>query len=275
MENVVGIFRDRERARRAAEHLRQGRIPADRVNLLMPGTDALATVDASETEQPGMGKALGGVVGGTAGATAGMGLGAAAASLLIPGVGPVAAVGLAAAALFGIGEPIGGAAAGGALEEKMSHGVPKDELYVYESALRKGHSVVFALVDGEGEAEFARSVLAEEGAESLDAAREDWWVGIRDAEAAEYEKDGGHFRDDEEPFRRGFTAALHPDRRGRSWDEIHEDLSRREAAWCDLPAYRRGFERGCEHARGLSQSVQENRLKGRVEMRNAEDLVEK
>nr|MDQ6893660.1 hypothetical protein [Acidobacteriota bacterium] len=98
MDNVVGIFRDRERARRASEHLRQGRIPADRVNLLMPGTDALESIRTSDTEQPGMGKALGGVVGGTAGATAGMGLGAAAASLLIPGIGPVAAVGLAAAA---------------------------------------------------------------------------------------------------------------------------------------------------------------------------------
>jgi outer membrane lipoprotein SlyB len=266
MENVVGVFRDRERARRAAEHLRQGRIPADRVNFLMPGTDALESIRTSDTEQPGMGKALGGVVGGTAGATAGMGLGAAAASLLIPGIGPVAAVGLAAAALFGVGGAIGGAAAGGKLEEKMSHGIPRDELYVYEDALRKGHSIVFVFADGEGEAEFARSVLEREGAESLDAARADWWVGLRDAEAAEYEKDGGHFSADEEPFRRGFTAALHPERRGRSWDEIRDELSRREPEYCDLPAYRRGFQRGSEHVRGLSQSYQR---------KGAEDLVEK
>jgi outer membrane lipoprotein SlyB len=266
MDNVVGVFRDRERARRAAEHLRQGRIPADRVNLLTPGTDALESIQSSDTEQPGMGKALGGVVGGTAGATAGMGLGAAAASLLIPGIGPVAAVGLAAAALFGVGGAIGGAAAGGKLEEKMSHGIPRDELYVYEDALRKGHSIVFVLADGEGEAEFARAVLAKEGAESLDAAREDWWVGLRDAEAAEYERDGGHFSADEEPFRRGFTAALHPERRGRSWDEIRGEIARREPAYCDLPAYRRGFERGCEHVRGLSQAW---------EPKGAEDLVQK
>ena len=266
MQNVVGIFRDRERARGAAEHLRRGRIPADRVNLLVPGADALESIRTSETEQPGMGKALGAVVGGTAAGTAGMGLGAAAASLLVPGIGPVAAVGLAAAALFGVGGALGGAAAGGKLEEKMSHGIPRDELYVYEDALRKGRSIVFVLADGEGEAEFARSVLDREGAETLDAAREDWWVGLRETEAAEYEKGGGHFSQDEEPFRRGFAAALHPERRGRSWDEMRGELSRREPQYSDLPAYRRGFERGSEHGRGLAPSF---------EPRGAEDLVEK
>ena len=37
-----------------------------------------------------------------------------------------------------------GAVAGGALEDGLAHGLPKDELYLYEDALRKGHSVVFA-----------------------------------------------------------------------------------------------------------------------------------
>lgn len=255
MENVVGIFRDRERAEKAAEDLRRGKIPADRVNLLMPGSGDPNAVETSETEQPGMGKAVGGVVGGVAGATAGMGLGAAAATLLVPGIGPVAAVGLAAAALFGVGGAIGGAAAGGALEEAMSHGLPKDELYLYEDALRKGHSVVFVLADGDGETEFARAVLARDGAESLDAAKEEWWVGIRPAESAEYEKDGGHFSEDEPRYRRGFEAALHPDRRGRSFDEVRPDLVKCYGADCENPAFRRGYGRGLGHAAGLSRSA--------------------
>jgi len=258
METVVGIFRDREAARRAAEELRRGKIPPDRVNLLIPGSDPTESVAMSETEQSGMGKAVGGVIGGAAGASAGMGLGAAAASLLIPGVGPVAAVGLAAAALFGLGGAVGGAVAGGKLEDAMSHGIPKDEIYVYEDALRKGHTVVFALADGEGEAEFARAILSRDGAESLDAAKDDWWVGLRDAEAAEYEKDGGHFAADEASYRAGFQSALHPERRERSWNECRPELSSLHPGLCDQTAFRRGFERGQAHAR---------RLKGKERLR--------
>ncbi len=253
MENVVGIFLDRERAEKAAEDLRR-KIPSDRVNLLMPGSGDPNAVETSETEQPGMGKAVGGVVGGVAGATAGMGLGAAAASLLVPGIGPVAAVGLAAAALLGVGGAIGGAVAGGALEDAMSHGLPKDELYLYEDALRKGHSVIFVLADGDGEAEFARAVLARDGAESLDAAKEEWWVGVRSAESAEYEKDGGHFSEDEPRYRRGFEAALHPERRGRSFEQASADLARCYGSDCEVPAFRRGYDRGSQHLQGLSQS---------------------
>ncbi|MEO8431943.1 MAG: hypothetical protein ABI592_10575 [Acidobacteriota bacterium] len=253
MENVVGIFRDRDRAQKAAEDLRGGKIPSDRINLLMPGSDP-SGVETSETEQSGMGKALGGVVGGAAGASAGMGLGAAAASLLLPGVGPVAAIGIAAAALLGLGGAIGGAAAGGALEDAMSHGLPKDELYLYEDALRKGHSVVFVLADGDGEAEFARSVLRRDGVESLDAAKDEWWVGIRSAESAEYEKDGGHFAEAEPHYRRGFEAALHPERRNRTFEASRQDLVKCFGAECETPAFRRGYERGLSHARGTSQT---------------------
>jgi hypothetical protein len=261
MKSVVGIFPNRETADRAAASLRAAGIAPDRVNLLMPGNAgdpaAAATVPTSETEGLGMGKALGGVVGGAAGATAGMGLGAAAASLLVPGVGPVAAVGLAAAALFGIGGAVGGAAAGGALENAMSHGLPKDELYIYEEGLRRGRSVVFALVDDEEAATSARATLDAAGAESIDAAREAWWVGLRDAEADIYEKEGGRFAADEPVFRKGFEAALHPDRRARSFEQARRDLADCYGKDCELPSFRRGYERGLAHARGVSQSFEE------------------
>jgi hypothetical protein len=260
METVVGIFPDSQSAQKAAQTLRRSGIPSDRVNLLTPADregSAALRVTTSETEQPGMGNAIGGVVGGVAGATAGMGLGAAAATLLVPGLGPVAAVGLAAAALLGLGGAAGGAAAGGALENAMSEGLPKDELYLYEEALRKGHSVVFALVDDAEAAKAARREIDAAGAETIDAARETWWVGLRDAEAAEYERDGKPFARDEPAYRRGFEAALHPQSRRKSFEEARRDLARLHPGVSDEPAFRRGYERGLDHANGIFRSFEE------------------
>ncbi|MEP6800341.1 MAG: hypothetical protein ABJC07_00280 [Acidobacteriota bacterium] len=260
MEAIVGIFRDWQSAQAAAESLRASGLPPDRINLVTPADpdgSARNRVSTSDTEQSGMGKALGGVVGGVAGATAGMGLGAAAASLLIPGIGPIAAVGLAAAALFGVGGAIGGVAAGGALENAMSHGLPKDELYLYENALRKGHSVVFAFADNDAQASAVRERLASAGAETMDAARDDWWTGLRSGEAADYEREGGHFEKDEKIYRRGFQAALHPERRGRTFEEAQAALAGSDADVAGHPAFRRGYERGTLHHRGLSQGSEE------------------
>lgn len=260
MKSVVGIFRDREAATRAAAALRDLGMGPAHVNLLLPGdagsAAAAGKVETSDMEQPGMGRALGGVVGGAFGATAGMGLGVAAATLLIPGVGPVAAIGLAAAALFGAGGAVGGAAAAGALEDHTSHGLPKDELYLYEDALRKGHSVVFALADDDGQAAAVRAKFDANGAETVDAAREAWWIGLRDDEAERYEKTGAHFDADEAAYRRGFEAAMHPDRRGKSFEEVRGELAKSFGVDAEGP-FRRGYERGLEHARGLAQSFQE------------------
>jgi hypothetical protein len=178
-----------------------------------------------------------------------MGLGAAAASLLIPGVGPVVATGVLAWALFGAGGAVGGAIAGGALEEKLSRGLPKDELYLYEDALRRGHSVVFALVE-EKEADAARRALAAEGAESVDVARESWWVGIRDAEKADYERDGADFSSAEPAYRQGFEAAMRPRFRGRSFDEASKDLRDLYPEYYGLKEFERGYERGLHHLKG-------------------------
>jgi hypothetical protein len=254
---VVGTFESRTEALRAREGLRRAGIGEGRLNLLSPASsdaEVHATVRTEETEQPGMGKAVGGVVGGVVGAAGGMGLGAAAASLLLPGIGAVSAVGLAAAALFGAGGAVGGAAAGGALESRMSHGLPKDELYLYEDALRHGRSVLFVLTEDEAEAERARSVLAGEGAETLDAAREEWWIGIRDAERVHYEKEGGDFGADEPAYRGGLEAALHPQVRGRTYDEAQEFLRARHPELHAHAAFRRGFERGRAHLNDLSQA---------------------
>lgn len=50
---------------------------------------------------------------------------------------------------------------------------------------------MIVLVSDKSQAENARRVLAGAGAESLDAARKEWWVGLRDAEELEYGDTGG------------------------------------------------------------------------------------
>jgi hypothetical protein len=256
MRFVAGIFNSRAEAERAAEHLQSAGIASDNINLLAPGTaqeELDAAVPTTETEQPGMGKAIGGAVGGALGVAGGMHIGAAAASLLVPGVGPVFAAGLIGAALLGAGGAAAGVAAGGTLEEGLSEGLPQDELYIYEDALRKGRSVIIAAADDDEQAEAARSVLAQSGAESIDAARESWWVGLRDAEEAEYTGQGRDFKTDELIYRRGFEAALHPRARDKSYDEAAASLREHYGEECGKDPFRCGYERG----RAYHQSLRE------------------
>lgn len=238
MPAVAGIFSRREEAERALAALMVAGLPRDRISFLTPaGGDRLSDVPTTEAEAPGVGTALGTVAGAATGAAGGIGLGTLV-SVVVPGVGPVLALGLLGAALLGAG----GAAAGAAWDESMQSGLPKDELYLYEDALRHGRSVVIALAEDMAGAAQARAILDSAGAESIDAARERWWIGLREAEAARYEP--GARQDDEHDYRRGFEAALHPDRRGRPWERVVGDLRARYGEACDREAFRRGYEHG-------------------------------
>ncbi|MGH7845194.1 MAG: hypothetical protein ACREQW_08500, partial [Candidatus Binatia bacterium] len=183
MKTVTGIFRSRAEAERAAERLRRLGMADKQISILTPeASDAeLNAVPTAEAEQPGMGKIIGGVVGGAAGLSGGIQAGAITGLLSLPAVGPVIAIGFAGALLAGIV----GAKAGGALEYALRDGLPKDEIYFYEDALRKGRSVVIFQGDEGEEIQTGREALLQAGAESLDAAREQWWIGLRDAEEAE------------------------------------------------------------------------------------------
>jgi hypothetical protein len=253
MEPVVGIFADRARTENAAGALRQAGFEDGRVEVLLPGeaTPPEAVVATDDAESPGVARAVGGVVGGAAGATAGLGLGAAAASLLIPGVGPVTAVGLAAAALFGAAGAVGGVAAGGALEDESQRGLPHDELYLYRDALRHGKGVVFVLPRTEDQEERARELLRGAGAESVDAARHAWWIGLRDAEKAHYEGAGGDFDAHEDVYRRGYVAALHPKRAGMSYEDALAEMRAEAGHAADHEAFRAGYRRASESAQLL------------------------
>jgi hypothetical protein len=241
METVAGVFQSRADAEDAVPQLHSLGIPNDRIALLTPGmTDRQVehAVPTADSEQPGMGKAMGGTVGGAMGVAGGATLGAAAASLLVPGVGPVIAGGILGAAILGAGGTATGMAAGEALEEGIESGLPHDELYIYEDALRKGRSVVIAFIEEEDATDAAESALAKAGAESIDAARETWWLGLRDDEEAYYQATGRNFQTDEASYRRGFEAALQ--QRGAAKKAVAQSAPAVESD----EAFRRGYERG-------------------------------
>jgi hypothetical protein len=222
MQTVVGIFTSQAAAACGAERLLALGIAPEHINLLVPGDskEALAQVPTTETEQPGIGPAIGAVVGGAVGASSGL-IAPTIISALIPGIGTVTAIGLAALGIIGaVGGALAGAATGAALENALSDGIPKDELFVYKDALRQGRTVLMALVDDADQAEAARQALAQAGAESVDAARERWWLGLRDAEAAAYTAQGGDFTQDEAVYRRGFEAAQHIEGGGKPYGDV-------------------------------------------------------
>jgi hypothetical protein len=255
MSTVAGIFNSRADAERAAEQLRTNGLTDKEISLLAPGTserDINTTVPTTETEQPGMGSALGGVVGGAMGAAGGATMGAAVASLLIPGVGPVIAAGLVGAALLGAGGAAVGATAGDALEDTVE-GLPHDELYVYEDALRKGRTVVIVSTSEETQSEAVRSVMEQAGAESIDAARDEWWVGLRGAEEEQYTGQGKDFKHDEQLYRRGFESALHSQARGKAYEERAEFLRQQYGEDCTSDAFKCGYDRGQSYQKDLQE----------------------
>ena len=247
MKAVVGVFTSRSDAQRGVAELVPLEIPKDRINILTPeATDKeIAAVPTVAGEQPGMGKAMGAVVGGAMGIAGRAGFAPAIASFLVPGVGPVLGIGILAGTLLGAIGAMGGGAVGAALEDEFE-GLPEDELFIYEDALRKGRTVV-AVMAQEDEADAVRGALELAGAETVDRAREMWWLGLREVEKEKYFADGANFEHDGPDFRGGFEAALQLRNRNRSWDECYQELAERDTRVYESEAFRRGYERGLQY----------------------------
>jgi hypothetical protein len=258
MEAVTGVFTTRAAAEEALHKVHKAGIPVEKITLLTPGSadqinKEIQAVPTDATEQPGMGKAMGALLGGGVGLTGGALLMA-----LVPGVGPVTALGLLGAAVLGAAGATVGSAVGGKAERASYEGLPEDEIFVYEDALRKGRSVVIALVDDEPAATLIRDVLSRDGAESIDAAREQWWVGLRDEEASHYSSPGRSFSEDEKFFRLGFQAGMHARNRCREFDQISAEMDAAlEDVKCRFPnesveePFLSGYRRGREHYQHL------------------------
>ncbi len=253
MKPVVGVFEARRMAERAAAELVPLGIAKDKINILTADVTSaeLAQLPTQAAEQPGMGKAMGATVGGAIGLAAGGSLPAILGSRLLPGVGPVLAIGIAG----GVLGAVAGAVAGGAMESSTTEGLPEDELYVYENALRQGRSVVVAIGDDEMQAEAVRGALEDAGAESIDRAREMWWVGLRDAEKETYQAQGGNFDEDERYFRCGFEAAQHSANRGKSYEDCRARLGDLYPGIHEREPFHRGYKRGRAYFEALRKSA--------------------
>lgn len=256
MVPVVGVFSSHDKAIEAARAAQSAGLPKDKINLLSPGASAheIESIPVTDTEEAGMGKALGGVVGGAVGAAAGAELGAIAATILVPGFGALIAIGAVAVALLGTGGAVGGFLLGGALDENLTEGLPVDEMYVYEDALKQGKTVLFGFAHDDAQAESVREALAAAGAESIDAARESWWLGLRSDEEAAYNADGFNFTADEADFRAGFEGAQFAVNQGRSYDQAKDDLKKRYPSRYDKDAFRRGYARGQSYRLELAKA---------------------
>ena len=98
------------------------------------------------------------------------------------------------------------------------------------------------------------------GAEAIDAAREQWWIGLRSAEQEHYLTFGRDFRDDEKFYRLGFEAALHARSRCKEFDQVSaemasdlEDLERQYPGIEVAEPFTRGYQRGREHYQHLCE----------------------
>jgi hypothetical protein len=247
MQAVTGVFKSRDEVEVAVNALKSLGIPEKRLGIVAPSSTPErleAGVPVIDTESPGMGRAMGAAVGGAMGAAGGATAGLAVASLVVPGIGPLIAFGMVGAALLGVVGAAAGSAVGDTIEEGLGEGIPHENIYLYEDSLRHGHSIVIAYVDEGDQADRAAEVMNTAGAEDLDTLRENWWQELREGERAHY---GSDFDRNEESYRRGYQAALHPLRRGKAYSDVEEDLRKAYAGTVLDRPFQDGYERGLGH----------------------------
>jgi len=121
-------------------------------------------------------------------------------------------------------------------------------------ALRRGRSVVIALAEDDAATAALRKSLQAEGAEAIDAAREQWWAGARSAEQERHLRPGLQFGDDEKFSLLGFEAALHARNRCKEFDRVASEMARAmEGLQQQFPgvAVEEPFARGYQRGRGI------------------------
>jgi len=257
MEIVTGVFQTQEQAVNAVSYLHKLDLSDKQIGYITPNGNSpqkAVRVPVTDTEDSGMGQAMGATVGGAMGAAGGATLGLAAASLIVPGVGPVIAFGLLGAVLLGGTGATLGAALGDSLEEGLGQGMPHEDIYLYEDALRHGRSIVVAYAEDDIQAAAAREAMNSAGALDIDELRDKWWAELRDQEFVNYQTDGRDFTHDELSYRSGFEAAQHPAFRGKAYSEIQEDLKDRYDDSELDQAFQCGYDRGVTYQTKLTET---------------------
>ena len=151
-----------------------------------------------------------------------------------------------------------GTVAGSSSKDFVTLGLPEDEIFVYEDALRRGRGVVIALAEDDAAEAALRKSLHEEGAQASDAAREQWRIGLRSAEQEHYLKSGRQFGEDEKFYFLGFESALQARNRCKEFDQVAsemasalEELQRQYPGVAVEEPFARGYQRGREYYQRL------------------------
>jgi hypothetical protein len=252
MKAIVGILNTLDHARLVLEKLRDVGITDDFINLLTPGDQSvLASVTTTENERRGTGLVIGGNNGGVLSGADALIHGSAAEALTVPGVGVVMAIGDAAGAIMSTVGKGGAAVAGESPQEFIAPGIPIDQLFLYEDALRRNRTIVIAFVPDPTAAENARDVLRDADAESIDAARENWWLGVGNDARSLYYEDPQEPEGEKVNYRRGFETALHPAIGRRPYVEAVKSLRAMYPKEYADESFRHGYRKGYFHYREL------------------------
>jgi len=154
---VVGVFEDRNQARRAVEELKRLGFRDDQIGVVShdtEGEDGTATTDKTSSH-PGQGAAIGAAAGAGVGALWALGIAAG----ILPGIGPVIAGGILASLIT---SAAGGAAVGGIAGALIGLGVPAEDANYYEEEFKGGRTIV--TVQAESRVNEVESILRRFGA---------------------------------------------------------------------------------------------------------------
>ncbi|HEX9161744.1 MAG TPA: hypothetical protein VF980_08565 [Thermoanaerobaculia bacterium] len=226
MSTVTGIFPSVGEAENAMRALEAHGFEHRQLNLLARG----------ETSFPVHAKQAGAALGGYLGLSA---------ATLIPGLGPVLGMGMLASGLIGVAL---GTAAGAAVG-RHTHGIPNEDLYFYEEALRDGRAVVLVDARDATQETQARNLIERAGGRPVGATRREWWQAVRQGEREHLHSLGRRLEPIEEGYRSGFEAALHPTTRGREYDQVVDYVETCYPGPCRSDEFRAGYERGQDYFR--------------------------
>ena len=230
MPIISTVFESESAARGAIDALAGIGVEEAKINYLTPGN------------APGEANAAAGLARST-GATLGGILGMGASTFLIPGLGPVAGLGLIAGAVAGTAL---GAMAGRAVDRKTD--VPREDLFFYEDAMRRGHTILIVDAHHVDEETRVRNILEHAGGRSIESLRREWWLSLRDREREFVRLRGGDWS--EADYRSGFEAALHPAARGHDYDQVSAYIESCYPGPCRTEVFRVGFDRGRQYLQG-------------------------
>ena len=130
-------------------------------------------------------------------------------------------------------------------------------------ALRQGRTVIIVTSEDDDLLSRSKQIMERNGAESLDAAREKWWIGLRGADGVQYDmsRDNGK----EALYRCGFQAALEPDLRGKTLQDARSILKERFPLVYQKEWFQRGYDTAQKYYSNLSETkrIEESHVPGR------------